>query len=157
MSLLPGARVEYRKRLFSATGVDFMGPIAVRFQRNTLKRYCCIFTHLASRVSHLEMANDLTTASFFMVLRLFLAVKGASTKTIYCNNATNLIGAQAELKRGLRRVRAREIVNKLSSRGIQFCHSPPLASHQGKVWEAIVRPLRKAMTALKADKCFRTL
>ena len=157
MSPLPRARVEPGKRLFSATGVDFMGPIAVKCQRNTLKRYCCIFTCLASRASHLEMAYDLTTASFLMALRRFLAVRGASTRTIYCDNATNFIGAQAELKRGLKRLRAREIVNELSFRGIQFRHSAPLASHQGGAWEAIVRFVRKAMTALTADKYYRTL
>ena len=157
MSPLPRARVEPGNRLFFATGVDFMGPIAVKCQRNTLKRYCCIFTCLASRASHLEMAYDLTTASFLMALRRFLAVRGASTKTIYCDNATNFIGAQAELKRGLKRLRAREIVNELSPRGIQFRHSPPLASHQGGAWEAIVRLVRKAMTALTADKYYRTL
>ena len=103
------------------------------------------------------MAYDLTTALFLMALRRFLAVRGASTRTIYCDNATNFIGAQAELKRGLKRLRAREIVNELSPRGIQFRHSPPLASHQGGAWEAIVRLVRKAMTALTADKYYRTL
>ena len=152
MSPLPFVRVQLGKRLFSAVGVDFMGPIPVKFNRNTLKRYCCVFTCMASRASHLEVAFDLTTGSFLMALRRFLAVRGSSTKILYCDNATNFVGAEFELKRGLGRLKRREICNEMSSRGIQFRHSPPFASHQGGVWEAIIRLVRKAMKALMADK-----
>lgn len=157
MSPLPPARVEAGERVFTATGVDFMGPVLIKAGRNNLKRYCCVFTCLASRASHLEVAFDLTTGSFLMALRRFLAVRGTSTKTIYCDNATNFIGAESELKRGLERLKRKEIVDDMCSRGIQFRHSPPLASHQGGVWEAIIRLVRKSMAALQADRYYRTL
>ena len=41
-----------------------MGPLEVKQRRNLLRRYCCMFTCLASRSTHLEMAYDLTTGSF---------------------------------------------------------------------------------------------
>ena len=157
MSPLPRARVEGGQRLFTVVGTDFMGPILTKCQRNSLKRYCCIFTCLASRATHLEIAYDLTTGSFLMALRRFLAARGSSTKTIYCDNGTNFIGARSELKRGLERLRRREICNKLSPRGIAFRHSPPLASHQGGVWKAILRLVKKAMDALLTDKYYRKL
>ena len=157
MSPLPRARVEGGQRLFTVVGTDFMGPILTKCQRNSLKRYCCIFTCLASRATHLEIAYDLTTGSFLMALRRFLSARGSSTKTIYCDNGTNFIGARSELKRGLERLRRREICNELSPRGIAFRHSPPLASHQGGVWEAILRLVRKAMDALLTDKYYRKL
>ena len=157
MSPLPRARVEGGQRLFTVVGTDFMGPILTKCQRNSLKRYCCIFTCLASRATHLEIAYDLTTGSFLMALRRFLAARGSSTKTIYCDNGTNFIGARSELKRGLERLRRREICNELSPRGIAFRHSPPLASHQGGVWEAILRLVRKAMDAVLTDKYYRKL
>ena len=131
MSPLPFVRVQSGKRLFSAVGVDFMGPIPVKFNRNTLKHYCCVFTCMASRASHLEVAFDLTTGSFLMALRRFLAVRGSWTKILYCDNATNFVGAELELKRGLGRLKRIEICNEMSSRGIQFRHSPPFTSHQG--------------------------
>ena len=157
MSPLPRARVEGGQRLFTVVGTDFMGPILTKCQRNSLKRYCCIFTCLASRATHLEIAYDLTTGSFLMALRRFLSARGSSTKTIYCDNGTNFIGARSELKRGLERLRRREICNELSPRGIAFRHSPPLASHQGGVWEAILRLVRKAMDAVLTDKYYRKL
>ena len=155
MSPLPSARVESDRRLFTATGVDFMGPIAVKCRRNVLKRYCCLFTCLASRASHIEVAGDLTTGSFLMALRRFLATRGASTETIYCDNATNFVGARTELQRGLERLKRKEIMNELAPRGIEFRHSPPLASHQGGVWEAIIRLVRKALNAVMTDRYYR--
>ena len=154
MSPLPFGRVQSGKCLFSAIGVDFMGPIPVKFNRNTLKRYCCVFTCMASRASHLVVAFDLTTGSFLVALRGFLAVRGSSTKILYCDNATNFVGPELELKRGLGRLRRREICDEMSFRGIQFRRSPPFASHQGRVWETIIRLFRKAMKALMY---FRTL
>ena len=157
MSPLPRARVEGGQRLFTVVGTDFMGPILTKCQRNSLKRYCCIFTCLASRATHLEIVYDLTTGSFLMALRQFLAARGSSTKTMYCDNGTNFIGARSELKLGLERLRRQEICNELSPRGIAFRHSPPLASHQGGVWEAILRLVRKAMDAVLTDKYYRKL
>ena len=108
MSPLPLVRVQSGKRLFSAVGVDFMGPIPVKFNRNTLKRYCCVFTCMASPASHLEVTFDLTAGSFLMALRRFLTVRGSSTKIRYSDNATSFVGAELELKRGLGRLKRRE-------------------------------------------------
>ena len=157
MGPLPFVRVESGTRLFSAGGVHFMGPIPVKFNRSTWKRYCCVCTCMASRALHLEVAFYLTTGLFLMTLHRFLAVGGSSTKILYCDNATNFVGAKLELKRGLGRLKRREISNEMSFRGIQLRHSPPFASHEGGVWDAIIRLVCKAMKALMADKYFLTL
>ena len=114
MSPLPSVRPKSKQRLFTVTGVDFMGPIAVKCNRNTLKRYCCLFTCMASRAFHLEIAYDLTTASFLLALRRFLAVRGMSTKIIYCDNATNFVGAEVELKCGLEWLRRSDVCQDLT-------------------------------------------
>ena len=43
-----------------------------------------------------------------MALQRFLATRGASTETIYCDNATNFVGALTELKRGLERLKQKK-------------------------------------------------
>ena len=86
-----------------------MGPIPIRCQRNTLERYVCLFTCLASLASHLEVAFDLTTGSFLMALLRFLAVMCSSTKVICCDNGSNFLVAKSELKGGLERLRCHEI------------------------------------------------
>ena len=46
-------------------------------------------------------------------------------------------------------------MNELAPRGIEFRHSPPLASHQGGVWEAIIRLVYKALNAVMTDRYYR--
>ena len=154
MNPLPSARVNSDRRLFTATDVNFMGPIAVKCRCNVLKPYGCLFTCLASRASHIEVAGDLTTGSILMALQRFLATRDASTETIYCDNATNFVGSRTELKRGLERLKRKEIINELALLGIEFRHSPPLASHQGGVWKAIIRLVRKALNAVMTDRYY---
>ena len=79
MSPLPSVRVQSGKRLFSTVGVEFMGPIPIKNNHNTLKCYCCVFTSMVSYALQLEVAFDLTTGSFLMALGQFLAVKSSLT------------------------------------------------------------------------------
>ena len=143
---------------FHSCGLDFMGPISVRVgKRTTAKQYICLFTCLATRSTHLEVAYDLTTGSFISALRRFLAVRGNATKVIFSDNATNFVGAEAELQRGLQRLSQQGVIGELASRGIVWKHSPPLASHQGGVFESIIRLVRKVMVGLVEDRLWRTL
>ena len=90
-----------------------------------------------------------------MVLQRFLTPRGGLTETIYCDNATNFVGSRTEWKRGFERIKQKEIINELASRGIAFRHFPPLSSHQGDVWEAIIRLVRKALNAVMTDRYYR--
>ena len=157
MAPLPPARVEIGRGAFENCGVNYMGPLDVKQGRNCLKRYCCVFTCLASRATHLEMAYDLTTESFLMALRRFLSTRGHSTRVIFSDNCTNFVGARSELQRGIQRLNQRQIINELSPKGIDWRHAPPLASHQGGVYEAIIRLVRKVLGSLLSDRKLRTL
>ena len=85
-----------------------------------------------------------------MGLRRFLPIE-----TIYCDNVTNFVGARTELKHGLERIKRKEIMNELAPRGIKFLHSPPRASYQVGVWEAIIRLVRKALNAVMTEQYYR--
>ena len=157
MAPLPPARIEVGRSAFENCGIDYMGPLEVRQARSILKRYCCVFTCLASRATHLEMAYDLTTESFLMVLRRFLSARGHSTHTIFSDNATNFVGARSKLQRGLQRLNHQQIIQELSPKGIKWIHASPLASHQGGIYESIIRLVRKAMDSLMSDRKMKTL
>ena len=112
---------------------------------------------MASRATHLEMAYDLTTESFLMALRCFLSTCGHSTRIIFSNNGTNFVGARSELQRGIQRLNQQQIINELSPKGIDWRHAPPLASHQGGVYKAIICLVHKVLGSLLSDRKLRTL
>ena len=118
MAPLPTGRVTVRRFPFEHCGIDYMCDLKVKQGRNELKRYVCIFTCLCTRATHLEVACDLSTESFLMVYRRFLAVTGAVTKVLYCDNGSNFRGAAVELKRGLERLNKKRIVGELAQNGV---------------------------------------
>ena len=157
MAPLPTGRVTVRRFSFEQCGIDYMCGLKVKQGRNELKPYVCIFTCLCTRATHLEVACDLSTESFLMAYRRFLAVTGAVTKVLYCDNGSNFRGAAVELKRGLQRLNKKRIVGELAQNGVEFRFNPPLASYQGGICEAMIGLIRKTMTALMDDRKLRTL
>ena len=73
MAHLPAARVTP----FFAVGVDYFGPLKVKYRRGTIKRYSCILTCLAIRAVHIEIAHDLLTDSFIQAICRFISRHGA--------------------------------------------------------------------------------
>ncbi|KAK3752530.1 hypothetical protein QZH41_005142 [Actinostola sp. cb2023] len=87
---------------FTFTGVDYFGPYIIKTGRKEVKRYGALFTCLASRAVHIEIANSLETDSFIQALRRFIARRGP-VRTIRSDNGTNFVGAQAELRQAIKR------------------------------------------------------
>ena len=90
----------------------------------------------------MEVVTDLTTKKFLQALSRFIGRRGRC-ETIYCDNATNFIGANNKLKE-LQDVifseKAKsEIVNKCNSKNVEFKFIPPRAPHFGGLWEAAVK------------------
>ena len=157
MAPLPMARVEAGNRPYTNTAVDYFGPVLIKQGRNELKRYGCIFTCLATRAIHLEVAEDLTTEAFLMAYRRFLALTGEATRVMFSDNGSNFVGAYAELRRGLTRLNKNRITASMACRGVNWKFNPPLASHQGGIWESMIRLVRKTMVSLMEDERLRTL
>lgn len=92
MADLPADRIIHHEPPFTSVGVD-----CFRRGRALIKRYGVIFTCLAIRAVHLEIAYSLDTDSFLMTLRRFIARRG-QVKEIRSDNATNFTGGEREIK-----------------------------------------------------------
>ena len=95
MADLPGSRVLAEKPPFTSAGVDYFGPFRVGRGWSLVKRYGVIFTCLATRAVHLEIAHSLSTDSFLLALWRFIARRG-QLKQIYSDNGSNVTGGEKE-------------------------------------------------------------
>ena len=72
MADLPTERLTPDLPPFSNVGVDYFGPFLVKSRRSRVKRYGCIFTCMACRAVHIEVAHTLDTDSFLCAVSRFI-------------------------------------------------------------------------------------
>ena len=151
MADLPAARITPDQPPFTNTGIDYFGPFMVKQKRSLVKRYGVIFTCLAVRAIHIEVASSLETDTFILALRRFIARRG-QVKRIYSDNGTNLVGGERELREAIAQWNNEKIHNCLIQREIEWHFSPPLASHYGGTWERCIRTIRKVLNAISKEQ-----
>ena len=149
MAPLPLSRLKTSLRAFSRTAVDFGGPyITVQGRgKSRQKRYLCLFTCLATRAVHLEVAFGLDTSSFLNAFYRMVNRRGLPAE-IYSDNATNFKAADKELKALLLQLDEDKIKESTSNKGIVWHFTPPLAPHFGGVHESMIKSAKKALNAI---------
>lgn len=146
MADLPLNRISPDEPPFTSVGVDCFGPFEVKRGRSKVKRYGVIFTCLALRAVHIEVAASLETDSFINTLRRFIARRG-QVKELCSDNGTNFVGADRELKRSLEQWNQSQIHDELLQKGIKWKFNPPSGSHHGGAWERLIRSIRKVLNS----------
>ena len=131
--------------------IKYMGPVMIKRGRNILKRYIAVFTCLASHAVHLEVSNSLDTSSFLISFHRFAARRGRPS-VICSDNGTNFVGAERELKNALKSWDKTVLQEDMLKQQIKWHFNPPPASHQGGVWERVIRIIRKVLSALTMDR-----
>ena len=147
MADLPRERLDEHVFPFTHTGVDYFGPIEVKFLRRTLKRWCCLFTCLTTRAVHIEVAQSLDTESCLAAVTRFIARRGYPS-TIISDNGTNFVGAAKELKAFMDEWDKAKIEIDLAQKKIVWKFNPPGAPHFGGIWERLVQSCKKVMIAI---------
>ena len=158
-AILPSHRVR-GDRAFSVTGIDFAGPFTIRAlpgQQET-KAYICLFTCTTSRAVHLELLEDLSTASFLMAFRSFIS-HHFQPKMVLSDNATIFESAARTLKKIYENS---EVTKYFSDCQIEWRFIPKRAPWYGGFWERLVGLTKEALkkmlgrTKLKFNE-FRTI
>ena len=151
MADLPRDRITPDEPPFTNVEVDFFGPLFVRHGRGKAKRYGCLFTCLAVRAVHIEIAHSLETDSFINALRRFICRRGCPS-VIRSDNGTNFVGAERELREAVQGWNQRKISDWLVQKNVTWMFNPPSASHMGGVWERQIRSARKILKSLADEK-----
>ena len=135
---------------FTYCGVDMFGPFEIKERRNTSKRYGALFTCLASCATHTEMTKSMDTNSFSLALQRFIA-RRSNIISIQCDNGSNFIGPEKELKKCMNEMDNKRIGDFLlekSADWIVWKKNPPMASHMGGVWERQITSARTILSFL---------
>ena len=149
MADLPEDRVQSAPP-FSYCVVDYFGPWYIKEGRRQLKRYGVLFTCLASKVVHLEVANSLTTDSFMNAYRRFVGRRGP-VRQIRSDQGTNFVGERNELQQALFEMDHEKLRTQLLKRNcdwVEYKMNFPHSSHMGGAWERQIRTVRNVLTAL---------
>lgn len=159
MGQLPAERVN-PSRPFQTVGIDFCGPFNVIYKirsKITTKVYIAIFTCFCTKACHMELVHNLTTEAFIASLRRFTGRRGLPSH-IFTDNATNFVGAQAELKDLLRifnsEQESHELIKFCADKGITWRTIPPRSPHFGGLWEAAVKSAKYHIKRALANERF---
>ena len=129
--------------------VDFAGPFVTvqgRGKRRE-KRYLCLFTCMATRAVHLELAYGLDTNSFMNAFYRMASRRGLPDE-IYSDNGTNFKGADNELKALLTQLDEAKIKQSTANKGIKWNFNPSMAPHFGGVHESMIKSAKRAINAI---------
>ena len=149
MAELPDDRMEPAPP-FTNCAVDYFGPLTIKEGRKEMKRYGVLFTCMASRAVHIEVADTLETDSFISAFRRFICRRGP-TRQLRSDQGTNFVGARRELKDALEEFDHSKIRKELQRHDCDwfvFNMNVPSASHMGGVWERQIRSVRSVLTPL---------
>ena len=138
--LLPEDRVS-SEAPFSMTGVDFAWPLYVQSSKEPLKTYVCLFTCGRTHAIHLELTNDLTTASFLLVFRRFTSRRGLPSK-IMSDNAKTFKAAAKEITKIRQSSQVKQL---LINKRVSWEYIAEKAPWWGGFWECLVRSVKNCI------------
>ncbi|CAL1276505.1 unnamed protein product [Larinioides sclopetarius] len=141
---LPQDRVK-ESAAFEVSGVNLAGPLTLKEGE---KCWIVIFTCAVYRAVHLELVLSLTTISFLLCLRRFIARRGRP-KVMYSDNGTNFVGAENLLQN----LNWDEIEKETSVQRIKWKFIPPSAPWWGGFWERIIHMVKKLLRRVLGNAC----
>ena len=107
------------------------------------------------RAVHIEIAHSLDAESFLCAFSRFTARRGYP-KDVYSDNGTNFVGASGILKEEFKKLQTDKaqsmVYDRLRMHKVRWHFNPPQASHQGGVWERMIRSIRRILGALLQEQ-----
>ncbi|VDL75199.1 unnamed protein product [Nippostrongylus brasiliensis] len=142
---LPSQRV-IRSRPFENVGLDYFGPLSVlSAAESPQKCYGCIITCMTTRMVHLDIASDLSTAAFLHLLRRFFGRRGVP-RVITSDNAPTFVLGDTILRECVEASRSDStIARELSDREIEWRYITLYAPWQGGFYERLIKSVKLSL------------
>ena len=156
MSTLPEERLKPCSA-FTSVGVDYFRPFKVKgeVQKRVIgKGFGVIFTCMASRAVHIDLATNCSTDEFLHVFRRFTSIRGWPSK-IFSDRGTQLIGASNVLKEMVGKVDWGKVEKVGQVKGTEWSFSPAGAPWYTGAVEALVKTTKRALSAAIGDSTLR--
>jgi hypothetical protein len=141
MAPLPATRIE-QSPPFSVVGIDFGGPLYTKDCDQ--KHYIVLFTCGVSRAIHLEFVNSLTTETFLLALRRFIARRGLCSQ-ILTDNAKTFKRSELEIKNLWTVISHPTVKDFYASHKIQWNYIAEKAAWWGGFYERLIRSVKLAL------------
>lgn len=130
---------------FWNTACDYFGPMYVRIsKRRTKKVFGVIFTCLATRAIHLDVAMGYSTEEFIHVLRRFCAVRGYPS-SIRSDRGRQFVGAAKFIQQAIEEWNIHHLTKFCTEKGIKWKFVTPYAPHMNGCVEALVKTTKRAI------------
>lgn len=156
MGDLPSERTRPGKP-FEATGVDYAGPLLVKFMDrdgktiSAHKAWIVVFVCFKTRGIHLDVVTDLTSAAFIACFERFIARRGRCNR-LFSDNGKSFVGAEKEIARAYAEWREDGIVDQIANKGTEWTFMTPAAPHQGGIYEAAVKSMKHHLRRVMCGK-----
>jgi hypothetical protein len=152
MAPLPLSRLGLSMKAFDKCGVDYAGPFFTKAGRGKAKnkRYLCLFTCVATRAVHLEIAYSLDTGSFLNAFWRFTHRRGIPSE-MTSDNGKNFIAGEKEIRKLVTDLNQEVINEKTTDKGITWKFNPPYSPHHGGIFETMIKAAKKAMYSQISD------
>ena len=133
---------------FCANSCGFGGSfVTIQGRSRRQKRYLCLFTCLATRAVHLEMAFGLDTDSFLNAFYRMVNQRRLPREML-SDNGTNFVAAERELRELVEALDQSKIAQSTANKGVMWHFNPPLGPHFGGVHETMIKAAKRAVNAL---------
>ena len=131
---------------FALVVLDYLGPLYTRESGKIQKTWVCLFTCLAVRAVHLELARNVSAEQFLLCLRRFIARRGQPTK-IVCDNASQFNLAKSNLDKVRQKcLHDPDVLSYTADKGISWQFIIEMAPWMDVLYECLVGLVKKNTT-----------
>lgn len=143
MADIPKYRLEPTPAFYHC-GVDYAGPIEIKVSRNVKQSaYIAVFVCMVYKAVHLEAVSGLDSESFIAALNRLIHLRAGAIHHMYSDNGRNFVGANRIIREARELWLDTNVQKHLQDSNIEWHFNPPKAPHQGGLWEAAVKSMKK--------------